>query len=238
MSIILFCEDCMKSLSFLIICVLFLSANLTFAASYSSELPIVNSSERASSSRISEAKLLESYVLRYKEKLNVLYFQYSQTESIAIKNANEQLLEMASALERIQTRSVSEYDATRVMKNIVEDIKVLNIRMKVYLEQEELILQEKLQTQAQKFNLIGTKISVLLEDFIEKMTSILIKKSSLTSNDTSIIRSLVKIRDENKRIRNFSTVIFSSEEDMKSYFQNIIENIRREMQNIKNLSSK
>ena len=45
----------------------------------------------------------------------------------------------------IQRESVSETSATLVMQKIVDDIKILNIRMKSYLEQESLLAQERTQ---------------------------------------------------------------------------------------------
>jgi hypothetical protein len=61
---------------------------------------------------------------------------------------------MIYALQRIQKKSVSERDATLVMQNIVQDIKVLNIRMKVYLEQEEIILKEKIREQGKSYQIL------------------------------------------------------------------------------------
>jgi hypothetical protein len=133
----------------------------------------------------------------------------------------------------IQRESVSETSATLVMQKIVDDIKILNIRMKSYLEQESLLAQERTQKEIDGYKLVGKKISILLDSFIERMTNTLIKKNSLTKSEREIVRSLVRIREENIRIKNSQTRYFSSQEEIQNYYQSIIENIRVEIRNIK-----
>ena len=52
---------------------------------------------------------------------------------------------MIETLNTIQYQSVSETSAVAVMKKIVEDIKILNVRMKNYLESEALLAAERVQ---------------------------------------------------------------------------------------------
>ena len=132
----------------------------------------------------------------------------------------------------IQNESISENSATLVMQKIVEDIKVLNIRMKSYLEQESLLAEERIQKEITEYKLVGKKISVLLDSFIERMTQTLIKKA----NEREIVRSLVRIREENLRIKQSQTLHFSSKQQIQNYYQSSIEDIRREIRTIKSLA--
>ncbi len=79
---------------FCIIFVFTLSANLASANDYENKLIFSSANERVSSSRISEARLLESYLLSYQDKINGIYVDYSQEESIALSNANKQIASM------------------------------------------------------------------------------------------------------------------------------------------------
>ena len=144
---------------------------------------------------------------------------------------------MQNALRKIQTRSISEKDANDIMQHIVKDIKILNTRMKSYLEQEQIEQEQKLTLQKQKYAKAGSKISNLLNIFIEQLSSKLVQKETLSEKEKEIVRSLLRIREENKKIQNFSNLHFSSTEEMKSYLQNIIENIRKDISTIKELSS-
>ena len=221
---------------FCIIFVFILSANLASANDYENRLIFSSLKERVTSSRVSEAKLLESYLVSYQEKINGVYKDYSQEESIALSNANKQIEAMIWALNMIQYESVSEASATLVMQKVVDDIKILNIRMKSYLEQESLLAQERIQKEIESYKLVGKKISTLLDSFIERMTQTLIQKKTLTKSEREIVRSLVRIREENTRIKNSQTRYFSSQEEIQNYYQSIIENIRKEIRNIKFLA--
>ena len=68
-----------------------MSANLASANDYENRLIFSSLKERVTSSRVSEAKLLESYLVSYQEKINGVYKDYSQEESIALSNANKQI---------------------------------------------------------------------------------------------------------------------------------------------------
>ncbi len=193
----------MKHLLISIIYVFLLSANLVSALSYTDGIDMRSSLSPLPASRISEAKLLETYVSRYQENINSLYNSYSQKESPALETANSRLNEMKSALQKIQKYPVREDSAIEVMQSVVRDIKTLNTRMKVYLEQEQIIEQEAIQEQKEKYTLIGKKISSLLDTLIEDISSPLLKKSSLSQDEKSIVRSLLRIREENKKIQAF-----------------------------------
>ena len=92
------------------------------------------------------------------------------------------------------------------------------------------------QKEIESYKLVGKKISTLLDSFIERMTQTLIQKKTLTKSEREIVRSLVRIREENTRIKNSQTRYFSSKEEIQNYYQSIIENIRKEIRNIKFLA--
>lgn len=227
----------MKRIILSIICGFFLSANLVSALTYNDSFSSDAENPPLPASKIYEAELLESYIVRYREKITNVYATYSQEHSIALENARAQLKKMERALEKIQTQPISQNDANAIMQSIVSDIKILNTRMKVYLEQEQFLAEQRLQEQKNKYIKVGTQISKLLESFIEKMTAQLIKKQELSKKEKEIVRSLLRIREQNEKIRSFSKKEFSSPEDMKSYLQSIIEQIRKEIYTIKQLTS-
>ena len=68
------------------------------------------------------------------------------------------------------------------------------------------------------------------------MTNTLVHKKNLSSNEREIVRSLVRIRDENMRLKHSQNRSFSSLSEIKTYYQSIIENIRREIRTIKTLA--
>lgn len=225
-----------KSFIFSIVWVLLLSASQVSALTYKdadfSEENITNISE----SSISEAKLLQDYVLRYQTKINTLYAEYSNEASQTLKDANTILDKMSWALTKIQDKYLDESEAESVMKSIVYDLKILNERMKVYLDQEKTLYQNNLAKKKKQFSQAWKKISSILDSLIENISSLLIKKENLSEKEKNIVESLVKIRFENNKIKEFDSIVFWSEEEMNQYFKNIIQNVRNEILIIKELS--
>ena len=220
-----------------IICVLLVSANQVSALSYKEPFPINTWFQNLTNSEISEAKLLQTYVVRYREKINALYDSYSQDKSQVMTNANVILSKMSLYLKKIQEDPITKEDATQIMKSIVNDLKILNSRMKVYLEQEQIILTQKIEFQKNRYTTISKRISGILDTIISQLSQSLTKKENLSLKEKTIVRSLVKIREENNKIKQFKNVSFHSENEMKNYLRKIIDNIRSEIITIKQLSN-
>jgi len=122
------------------------------------------------------------------------------------------------------------------MKRIVVDIQDLNNRMEIYLRQQQSIHEKAIYNKKQNYVVIGGKISKILDAMIANYTNVLSQKTSLTQNEKEIVGSLVRIRQENSKIKNFKNLSFSSEEEMQLYFKGIISNIRSEIITIKTKS--
>ena len=221
--------------SFYIIWVLCFSANSVFAAKYE-VLEIRSDYSAVSPQHISEAKLMLTYVTRYKEKINSLYASYWKEKTLIVKDANSLLNEMSQILYSIQTENINPDTVENVMKRIVVDIQDLNNRMEIYLRQQQSIHEKAIYNKKQNYVVIGGKISKILDAMIANYTNVLSQKTSLTQNEKEIVGSLVRIRQENSKIKNFKNLSFSSEEEMQLYFKGIISNIRSEIITIKTKS--
>ena len=213
-----------------------LSANQVVALTYKDPFPQDSYNDIISQSHRSEAKLLQGYVSRYKEKINTLFFSYNAEKSQIMKDADTILEKMSFSLKEIQDKNLSSENATEIMQSIVTDLKTLNSRMKVYLEQQKEIHEKEILRQKLQYIQVGTRISKILDSLINTLTQTLIKKETLSKKEKKIVQSLLNIRTENNKIKDFSSTNFWSKEEMKSYFQNIIQNIRNEILLIKKLS--
>ncbi len=123
------------------------------------------------------------------------------------------------------------------MLRIVSDIKDLNVRVKTYLKERQRIYEEKIEERKAKYTTISKRISSILDNLISSMTQSLSKKKSLSSQEKIIVKSLVRIRDENNKIKAFESIRFDSEAEMQIYFQGIVNNLRKEILIIKEASS-
>lgn len=154
-----------------------------------------------------------------------------------IRDTNLILEDMIVALDAIQKKQVNPDSVEWVMLRIVSDIKDLNVRVKTYLKERQRIYEEKIEERKAKYTTISKRISSILDNLISSMTQSLSKKKSLSSQEKIIVKSLVRIRDENNKIKAFESIRFDSEAEMQIYFQGIVNNLRKEILIIKEASS-
>ena len=221
-----------KKILFYIIALFILSANLVHAQNYSDRLIIDQRFDEVSVRHISEAQLLYSYVKTYKDNINALYSQYSNSNGPMMDDANTILTDMLAALRKIQTEDVDPEQVESIMLNIVADIKTLNSYIEIYLKDKKKLYEEKLNQIKKSYTSLGNRLSPALDTFIEKLSLILTQKQHLSSKERRIVESLIKIRTENTKIKQFKNLSFASELEMQLYFKGIISNLRKEMFNI------
>lgn len=225
-----------KNLLFTIICLFILSANSVFALKYSDAILIEAGKSNVSQQHISEAKLLRTYLSRYKQDINKMYIKNTNEVSGFMQNTNLILDDMLYALNLILTKAVDPTTVESHMLEIVKDIKIINVRMKEYLKEEQKIFQQKLEQKKQNYITSWNRLSLILDTLESRLTSVLIKRKELSNNEKVIVKSLVRIRKENEKIKNFQNITFISEAEMKLYFKNIIIVLKKEILILKNAS--
>jgi len=83
-----------------------------------------------SSRNIQEAKLLETHVVRFTQKIHEQELQYNIASSHKIQSSYRDLLLMKKSLVQIQNGELSSQDAEAIMKSIVLDLKIMNATIK------------------------------------------------------------------------------------------------------------
>lgn len=142
---------------------------------------------------------------------------------------------MSQSLLQIENRYIEEDESMRLMKQIVSDLKVLNTRIKNYLDDREIQKLKALETKKITYSVLARHIAGLLDTMIEDISTPLLKKRLINTREKKIVQSLIHIREEKVKIQNFDALQFSSDTDMKEYFKESIRTIRKEMKILKSL---
>lgn len=208
-------------------------ANTVFANTYTSRIDSPSGFEKLSKQKISEISLLQTYVLRYKDKINDTYSIYSKNPSSIIIRANNTLEEMNEALSILLQSNLWTNNTEKVMKEIINDLKTLNSRLKVYFQQEKDTFDQNMANKKIQYQKIWDQISQILDKLIDSQTQRLLKIKELSSNDKKLIQILLSIQSENTKIKEFKNIRFESEATMKIYFQNIIKKLRQDLKDTK-----
>ena len=216
--------------------VFILSANQVFALSYIDDFSSDTLYNNVKEINISEAKLLETYIERYKENINTWYEKFQKPKSKTITDAEEILDLMSLRLGQIQETYIDGEIVEDLMNSIVKDLKFLNSRIKIYMEQEEEIYSEEVLKIRLQYALIGRKISWTLDQIVTRFTEVLIRKENLSKNEEEIVKVLVKIRNESSKLKNLWSTSFQTKEEMKNYVKKSIESIRQYIGKLKELT--
>ena len=226
----------MKSLySSIIICAMLASANQVLAINYQNTNIVMPQNQEISDSQYSAAKLLQDYVEEYKMKINNLYSQYNGNNPIVMSSFNQQLSKMSQNLYDIQEDRITSNQAWKILSEIVSDLKTINTRMKVFLEQEKILWEEKLRKKQQTLAKIWSQISKTLDSLLLSISNQLLSQSKLSAKEKRLVESLVVLRAQNNKMKNFSNITFETETQMKEYLKQIVDAIRNEFIVIRNI---
>jgi hypothetical protein len=204
---------------------------------YNDELPLDSGFKTVSEANISAAKLLQDYVESYEEKINDLLDSYNSENTQIIQAVNSSLKQMSRSLDIIQYKSIDPLVVNGVMESIVTDLKGINNKMKIYLSQEKQLHEDRLSSIQQNYSQIGIKISRVLDNLVSVLSKAMIQKDSLSEKEKELVRSLLIIRTQSDKIKDFTNLSFQSQEEMKAYFQDIISVIQQEILQMKSISS-
>jgi len=164
----------------------------------------------------------------------MLYGEYKSGESQIMQDANTILNTMANSLESIQKRPVNPSVVEDIFQSISTDLRSLNQKMKIYLEQEKIISDQVISEKKRIYIQTGRKISSIIDLIILKVSSELKKKTNYSQKDKNIVAALVELQNINTKINLFSNQNYSSVKEMDDFFKNIIRSIRKQISIIKN----
>lgn len=222
-------------LLYIIICAISMSANPVLALNYQEDF--VNSAQNwdITESQLSAAKLLQNYIETYRSKINQLHNTYEWPNSVAMSNFNFQTWNMQESLIDIQKNKYDTKTSSKIMSKIVSDLKIINTRMKVFLEQEKIIYLDSVRQKQQVLSWIWKQISDTLDDLLLSVSNQLITKNNLSTKEKKLVESLVVLREQNMKMKKFSSYEFTSHTEMNQYLKDVISNIRNEFKKIRTL---
>jgi len=208
------------------------SANaITYRDNFSIEVRTQKNSEE----NINKAKLLEKYAVNYKKEVGDLQIMYEIPSSILLKENTKKVSVMIDALKRIQTKFIEKKDAEEILSSVIQGLKEVNTQLTPYLKKNQTLYKERIQKIRGNYNKIGTKISRALKKFIDRISLKLSKKDKLTKRDKEVIKVLVRLQENIKKIERFKEIKLWTKRDMKDYYINIIRSIRSEIRNLKSV---
>ena len=218
----------------LLFCTL-LGANIVYGIDYNDNIESWNPTEANTQNNIKQSELIENYIINYKSKIKSLEDKYEIKNSEIIEENIDELDRMLRWLKKVQTISVEKNDATEVIKSVVEGLKIVNNNLKPYLKIKQREHENKVASLRSKYEVPAKKISIQINTLIKKIASPMKQEDRLSSRQKKILKHLIVLEEESKKLNNFWNRSFETTGEVKSYLRAIINNVREELQWIKDL---
>lgn len=181
-------------------------------------------------SNIQKAVLVEWYISRNKDKINAFVKKYYILNNSSIQNNINELDESIIALKKIQNKDIEKQKADDILQAVMNRIKNVNESLKKQLEIEKNLFEKNLKIKKDSFSKLWFILAEKIKNINLKTTKNIFKnKSSLSVKELKIKQNLVRLNIESQKLKNFWNVNFKSEKEIKDSFVRILQNIKREI---------
>lgn len=204
----------------------------TFAASYKSNITLTDSPTTANSdSNINRAALLSTHINNFQRNINTIAKKYWLQDDETIISTLKLVEKMSIACNKIQTNDIEKQDADEIMRSIVTDLSKLNTWIKKHLKAQI----DEIDVYHDKYANAALKIATHLDILNTAIEKNIDKKETRSDRDRKILKHVRKLKKISRKLKVFWDLEISKKSEIRSALIRFIRDIRKEVQNIKNL---
>lgn len=186
-------------------------------------------------SNIKKAVLIQDYIVRHKIKIEKFITKYNIKSDNNLNSDIQVLNESILALKKIQNTNIKKKNAEEIIQAILVRIKNVNESLKTKLKNEKKVFEKKLNKKKLVYAKLWIKLSKKIDNInIKIATNIFKNKRILNLKESKIKLNLIKLNKESINLKNFWSIEFKSEKEIKDRFINILTNIKKEISLMKN----
>lgn len=187
-------------------------------------------------SNIKKAILVEDYISRHKGKIDDFIKKYEIFNNTSLLKDINELDESIAALKKIQNTNIEKQKAEEIILAVIDRIKKVNESLKVQLEIEKALFEKNLQTKKEAFSKLWIKMADKINSINLKIAQNVFKnKTVLSLKESKIKQNLIVLNWESLKLKNFWSIDFKSEWEIRDSFVRILQNIKREINSMNEL---
>ncbi len=191
-------------------------------------------SEYNQDNTISKAILVETYIIKHKERIKNFIKKYKIQNSKTLENDIKELDESIIALNKIKNWETNSSQSEDIINAIIKRIKIINEDLKINLNNQKLSFEYNLKKKKSTYSLLWLKISEKIDAINIKIAKALLKTENADMLEWNEIKEhLIKLNKESKKLKYFWNIDFKSEKEIKDSFVRILNNIKREVNEMK-----
>jgi len=182
---------------------------------------------------IDKLELIERYIVNYKKNISLVVAKYEIKDNKDIKDTTDSLNFLLEIISKVKDSNMSEQEKERVVKFLTKNLKEINWKSKETLKKWKEDFDKKVKQIQESYSKLWLKISWQLDFFIQKIHKLKLNKEILNSKESILKENLNRIVEISRELKDFWEINFNSEKEIKTYFKNIIQDIRRELLKLK-----
>lgn len=182
---------------------------------------------------IDKLELIERYIVNYKKNISLVVAKYEIKDNKDIKDTTDSLNFLLEIISKVKDSNMSEQEKERVVKFLTKNLKEINWKSKETLKKWKEDFDKKVKQIQESYSKLWLKISWQLDFFIQKIHKLKLNKEILNSKESILKENLNRIVEISRELKDFWEISFNSEKEIKTYFKNIIQDIRRELLKLK-----
>ena len=182
---------------------------------------------------IDKLELIERYIVNYKKNISLVVAKYEIKDNKDIKDTTDSLNFLLEIISKVKDSNMSEQEKERVVKFLTKNLKEINWKSKETLKKWKEDFDKKVKQIQESYSKLWLKISWQLDFFIQKIHKLKLNKQILNSKESILKENLNRIVEISRELKDFWEISFNSEKEIKTYFKNIIQDIRRELLKLK-----
>ena len=184
---------------------------------------------------IKKAKLVEKYINEHRNKIILFTEKYEIKNNAKIEEKIDILEEMIDVLRTIQEKNIVDERWEKALVTILQKLKTINKELQFLLIQEKEKYNNNIASKKASYSKLWIKLSEQLNRVILKLIWTIKDKENLTDNEKQLISHLKELEKEKLKLKNIWNNNFKNSAEIKSYFLQILKNMKKEMINIKKL---
>jgi len=183
---------------------------------------------------ITKANLIESYIQKHKLRIENFINKYNIKDTSHLQDSIKELNESIVALNKIKNGEIDPNKSEEIINAIIKRIKYINEDLKRKLNTEKIAFEKTLKKKKYIYSNLWKKISEKIDDINIKIAKkVLTKDKILSEEELKVKEHLIKLNKESKKLKYFWNINFKSEKEIKDSFVRILNNIKREVNEMK-----
>lgn len=184
---------------------------------------------------ISRATLIETYIKKHKIRIEEFIKKYNIKDTGYLQKNIKELNESIIALNKIKNSEITSEKSEKIIQAIIKRIKYINENLKKKLNSEKLNFEHNLKKKKEIYSSLWIKIAKKIDAINIKIAKKIFKNDKILSLKESKIKNyLIKLNNENKKLKYFWNINFKSEKEIKDSFMRILNNIKIDVNLMKN----